>query len=95
MKSQFDYSESKLFDTCQCYSGVYIVNPVHGYIIKSFHPSYIAHSETFIAHLITLAMYFVPGHSYNPAIYVTGFAKRGLPHTSNSLNLEDHNLAIE
>ena len=26
---------------------------------------------------------------------VTGFAKRGLPHTSNSLNLEDHNLPIE
>ena len=26
---------------------------------------------------------------------MTGFVKRVLPHTSNSLNLEDHNLAIE
>ena len=24
--------------------------------------------------------------------YVTGFAKRGLPHTSNSMNSDDHNL---
>ena len=28
-------------------------------------------------------------------IYVTGFAKRGLPHTSNSMNLEDHNLVFK
>ena len=28
------------------------------------------------------------------AIYVTGFAKRGLPQTSNSMNLEDHNLVF-
>ena len=27
--------------------------------------------------------------------YVTGFLKRGLPHTSNSINLEDHNLVIK
>ena len=27
--------------------------------------------------------------------YVTGFAKRGLPHTSNSMNLEDHNLVFK
>ena len=26
---------------------------------------------------------------------VTGFVKRGLPHTSDSLNVEDHNLAIK
>ena len=28
-------------------------------------------------------------------IYVTGFAKRGLPHTSNSMNLEDHNIVFK
>ena len=27
--------------------------------------------------------------------FVTGFAKRGLPHTSNSINLEDHNLVFK
>ena len=26
---------------------------------------------------------------------MTGFAKRGLPHTSNSMNLEDHNLVFK
>ena len=29
------------------------------------------------------------------AIYVTGFVKRGLPHTSNSMNLEDCNLGFK
>ena len=28
-------------------------------------------------------------------IYVTGFAKRGLPHTSNSVNMGDHNVVLK
>jgi len=31
----------------------------------------------------------------NPTIYVTGFAKRGLPHTSNFIKLKDHNFVIK
>ena len=27
--------------------------------------------------------------------YVTGFAKRGLPHTSNAMNVEDHNVVFK
>ena len=27
-------------------------------------------------------------------VFVTGFAKRGLPHTSSSMNLEKHNLVF-
>ena len=30
-----------------------------------------------------------------PLTFVTGFAKRGLPHTSNLMNLEDHSFAIK
>ena len=26
---------------------------------------------------------------------MTGFAKKGLPHTSNSMNLEDHNVVFK
>ena len=31
----------------------------------------------------------------SPLFYVTGFVKRGLPHASNSMNLEDHNLVVQ
>jgi len=33
--------------------------------------------------------------SLKQTIYVTGFAKRGLPYTSNFMNLEDHNFVIK
>ena len=32
---------------------------------------------------------------YWPSTVVTGFAKRGLPHTSNSMNFEDCNLGFK
>ena len=44
----------------------------------------------FVVQIVIVCMTTLSRKLYN----VTGFAKRGLPHTSNSLNLEDHNLAI-
>ena len=41
---------------------------------------------------------FIPISTYNQlvfAVYVTRFAKRGLSHTSNSMNLKDHTLGFE
>ena len=32
---------------------------------------------------------------HNISLYVTGFVKRGLPRTSNSMNLEDHNFMFK
>jgi len=43
---------------------------------------------------LIVGSFYCPPHS-SDTIFVTGFVKRGLPHTSTSLNLEDHNLAIE
>ena len=34
-------------------------------------------------------------HNAVITVYVTGFAKRGLPHTSNSMNLEDCNFVFK
>ena len=35
------------------------------------------------------------GDSGFTALYMTGFVKRGLPHTSNSMNVEDHNVVFK
>ena len=45
-------------------------------------------------YVLTL-VYICQLFAWNMVVYVTGFAKRVLPHTSNSTNLEDHNLVIK
>ena len=44
---------------------------------------------------INMDIEYVVRTSHIWSSYVTGFAKRGLPHTSNCTNLEDHNFVIK
>ena len=42
-----------------------------------------------------MVLLYVCLYMHNMCVYVTGVAKRNLPHTANSMNLEDHNFVQE